>query len=244
MPGMREDSPVANNEHLSILKNGIGSWNTWRSERADVLPDLSESILTKIDLSNGNFSGANLDKAVLANVNLRGADLRSANLREADLGIANLREADLRAANLVKTNLSLANLTYANLDNANLNLAKLWGAQLSGWSIKGVVCEWAYWDREAKRLTKYKLGEFEKLYSEKPVVTMHYDGGITPIEIITLPDTITKLELRHPGCALRLRSIIQGTVEMEVDISGDIDLEQLKQDWKRMQDSQRNVLGI
>jgi hypothetical protein len=192
----------------------------------------------------GDFRGANFDKAVLGNANLRGADLRSANFREADLGIANLREADLRDANLVKTNLILANLTYAVLDNANLNLVKLWGAQISGWSIRGVICEWAYWDKEAVRLTKYGLGEFEKHHSEKPVVAMHYDGGITPIEIITLPDTITKLESRHPGCALRLRSIIQGTVEMEVDLSGEVDLERLRQDWKRMQDSQRSVLGI
>jgi hypothetical protein len=241
---MREESRMANNEHLSILKNGIRSWNKWRSEHAEVLPDLSEAILTEVDLSMGDFRGTNFDRAVLGNVNLRGADLRSANLREADLGIANLREADLRDANLVKTNLSLANLTYANLENANLNMARLWGAQISGWSIKGVICEWAYWDKEAKRLTKYKQGEFEKIHSEKPVVAMHYDGGITPIEIITLPETITKLELRHPGCALRLRSIIQGTVEMEVDVSGDVDLDQLQQDWKRMQDSQRSVLGI
>ena len=235
---------MANNEHLSILKNGIGSWNKWRSEHEDAVPDLSEAILTEIDLSLGDFRGANFDKAVLGNANLKGADLRSANLREADLGIANLREADLRDANLVKSNLSLANLTYAILDNANLNLAKLWGAQISGWSIRGVICEWAYWDKEARRLTKYKEGEFEKRHAERPIVAMHYNGGITPIEIITLPETITKLEMRHPGCVLRLRSIIQGTVEMEVDLSGDVDLEQLRQDWKRMQDSQRSVLGI
>jgi hypothetical protein len=244
MPGMREESRMANDEHLSILKNGIESWNRWRNEHEGVLPDLSEAILTEIDLSMGDFRETNFDKAVLGNVNLRGANLRSANLCEADLVIANLREADLRDANLVKSNLTLANLTYAILDNANLTLAKLWGAQISGWSIKGVICEWAYWDKEGKHLTKYKQGEFEKLHAERPVVAMHYDGGISPIEIITLPETITKLEMRHPGCALRLRSIIQGTVEMEVDLSGDVDLEQLKQDWKRMQDSQRSVLGI
>jgi hypothetical protein len=113
---------------------------------------------------------------------------------------------------------------------------------------KGIICERAYWGKEAKKLTEYERGSFERIHSENPLVEMHYEGEITPIEMITLPNIIDKLELRHPGCALRLKSIIQGldnaTVEMAVDGSGKVDLEQLKRDWKSMQDSQRKVLGI
>jgi uncharacterized protein YjbI with pentapeptide repeats len=234
---------MANNEHISIVKKGVGSWNKWRGENPDFLPDLSGA-----DLSEEDLRGANFDKAVLCGANLRRADLRNARLSEADLRNAYLRGANLREANLSKANLSLANLTDANLNEAKLDLAKLWGAQTSGWSIKGVICEWAYWDREAKRQTRYALGEFERLHAEKPTITMCYEGGIAPIEMITLPDITAKLESRHPDCVLRLKSIIEGldhaTVEIAVDKSGDVDLKQLKLDWKRMQVSQRQILGI
>jgi hypothetical protein len=233
---------MANKEHLVILKSGVEAWNQWRAKNPDTIPDLSSE-----DLSEKSLSGANFEKAVLRTANLRGTDLRNANLREADLTNAYLREADLRDANLAQANLSLANLTNATLDKATLDLAKLWGAQTSSWSIKGTICKRVYWDKEAKTPSEYEPSEFEMLHSEKPIIRMDYEGGITKIEMILLPDIIEKLSSQHPGCALRLKSIIEGldhaTVEIAVEQSGGVNLEHLKQDWKRMQIFQRKVLG-
>jgi uncharacterized protein YjbI with pentapeptide repeats len=205
-------------------------------------------MVSNADLSEDNLRNANFNGAVLNSANLREADLSGANLTEADLQAAYLREANLNHADLTRANLSLANLADSNLNEANLNLAKLWGIQTLGWSIKGVACEWVYWDKEAKRLIRYERGEFEKLYSEKPVISMIYEGGIRQIEMIVLPDITAKLSLKHPGCSLRLKSIAEGsdsaTVEIAIEESGTVDLEQLKRDWKTMQVSQRKVLGI
>jgi uncharacterized protein YjbI with pentapeptide repeats len=131
MSAPREREPVANGEHLVLLRRGNAVWNKWRERNPNESPDLSLA-----DLSEAHLNGADL----------RGADLRGANLREADLGTANLREADLSDTNLIGANLIGANLIgarligarligarliEANLIQADLSLAKLIGADLS-----------------------------------------------------------------------------------------------------------------
>jgi uncharacterized protein YjbI with pentapeptide repeats len=61
---------MANEEHVAILRQGVGVWNEWRQSEPNIKPDLSS------------------------------ADFGKANLAEADLSYANLQEADLEAATL------------------------------------------------------------------------------------------------------------------------------------------------
>jgi hypothetical protein len=67
---------MANQEHLAILKQGVRTWNKWRPEHGDIIPDLSKANLSEAELSGTNLSGADLSEA-----NLTGADLfRAASL--------------------------------------------------------------------------------------------------------------------------------------------------------------------
>lgn len=84
---------MANDEHLALLKRGVGFWNEWKVRNPNVQPDL------------------------------RGADLRGANLRSADLSGANLavrntgsgrvpdRMISLQSIPTVRTELEGADLT-------------------------------------------------------------------------------------------------------------------------------------
>jgi hypothetical protein len=64
---------MANPEHLAILKQGVEQWNKWRSDRPDVLPDL-----TRADVRKWICAGrALLSEASLPGANLRGADQTS-----------------------------------------------------------------------------------------------------------------------------------------------------------------------
>src|SRR5436189_199425 len=47
---------MADQEHLAILKQGVGTWNQWREEHTDIRPDLSEAHLSKADLSRVNLT--------------------------------------------------------------------------------------------------------------------------------------------------------------------------------------------
>ncbi|NEP09535.1 MAG: pentapeptide repeat-containing protein [Symploca sp. SIO2C1] len=89
--------------------------------------NLSNSIMTGVNLSLVNFRGAELNGSVLKRVNLA-----RANLSMADLSGANLTGADLSGANLVWADLHNANLAGADLTGANLTGADLTGANLNG----------------------------------------------------------------------------------------------------------------
>ncbi|NMW18525.1 MAG: pentapeptide repeat-containing protein [Chlorobiaceae bacterium] len=97
---------MTDSEHLKLLKQGVILWNQWRTEHADILPDLHDLSLAALDLRGVNLSGANLS----------GANLSKANLVEANFAEADLRGADLRGADLSRSNLSGVNFSKSTID--------------------------------------------------------------------------------------------------------------------------------
>lgn len=123
---------MANEEQLSILKQGAEVWNKWRAKNSNVFIELSEANLfmawlNKVDLSRAGLEGANLRAA-----NLRGANFHQANLRRADLWGANLSQAILTEADLSDANLGEAHLDDANLYDAVLTRTNIGKAFLAG----------------------------------------------------------------------------------------------------------------
>ncbi|MBE0671512.1 MAG: pentapeptide repeat-containing protein, partial [Anaerolineales bacterium] len=159
---------MANQKQLGILKQGVDTWNHWRSSRQSARIDLSSTDFQGIDLHGANFYKANLRGANLAEANLHNADFGGAYLRGANVSHANLSECDFTGANLVRTdlresiltetdltganltdanlfranlfkaNLSLANLSYANLNETNLNKANFAETNFHEVTLKGV----------------------------------------------------------------------------------------------------------
>jgi uncharacterized protein YjbI with pentapeptide repeats len=143
--------PMANDEHVALLKQGVAAWNAWRRVNREVQPDLSEANLSKAnlgkaklymaDLSGANLSGANLLGASLMGAKLNGANLREANLQEADVSTANLDGADLSGASLVGATLIRADLGAADLREAKLGASPtgitMWGRALGGTNFGG-----------------------------------------------------------------------------------------------------------
>src|SRR6266446_4681238 len=174
--------------------------------------DLSAAILRNVTLSGADLSGAHLSAADLSKVDLRtvdlsGADLRKVDLSGADLRRAHLRQADLSEAILFGVDFRLANLIETNFNGAILTDARLWESQRAGWSIQGVRCQAASWDRDGRERTRYSPGEFERLYAETTTIVLHYEGGMKPMEMMTLPAVMRQIEDRHPGCVLCLHAV-------------------------------------
>jgi uncharacterized protein YjbI with pentapeptide repeats len=136
---------VANKEHLTILKQGVKSWNGWREENSSIRANLNKADLSMANLNSADLHwvdfcgailiGADLSDADLSMADLRGANLseanlRGANLREAALSGALLKEADLGGVNFSSADLGMAVLSKANLGEAILSKANLSGANL------------------------------------------------------------------------------------------------------------------
>jgi len=183
---------------------------------------LSRANFFRADLSRANLTGANLNWVTLHFAILSGAQLSGAQFSGAQLGGAQLRNVDLSGLEFSGANLSYldlsgldlsgANLWTANLINANLNGATLtdaclWETQRAGWSIRCIRCEAVYWDSARRERTLYSPGEFERLYADKTKIVLHYKGGMSPIEIATLPVLIQQIEATPPRCVLRLQSV-------------------------------------
>ncbi len=142
---------MANEEQLSILKQGVEVWNKWRKDTPDVEIDLSGAMLMgdnlngtklkqknhiadeirRVSIRKSPFSEANVDDDYAGGAFLMGADLS-----KADLNHVNLYRANLNRTNLYKANLFGANLSLANLSRADLKEAILLGARLRKTNLK------------------------------------------------------------------------------------------------------------
>ena len=181
--------------------------------------DLTDADLRDATLRIANLNRANLTNAKLSGTNLLGADLQEACLRNARLIGTNLYNADLTGAILHNANLNSANLQGARLDNATLTGAKLWQTQIARWSIKGILCEFAYWDEAGEKPDHYDPGEFERLYSHQTRIELLYPGGMTTFELNTLPALLHHLTLKYPNSGIRLKSMEEAGGGAKISIS-------------------------
>lgn len=137
---------MANEEHVTILKQGTEIWNKWRKANSDVRPDFHMADFPAINLSHAHLREANLRFTDLSQADLSGADLSGANLifsslSKANLSRANLHMADLRRATLSQANLSEAVLVRADLREVNLTKVDLSEARLDEANWAGVRCD-------------------------------------------------------------------------------------------------------
>ena len=206
---------MANEDHVVRIKQGAKVWNTWREEKPDLVPDLIGADLSNTILTDADFRGADLSYAKLSGAKLSGAKLSGAKLRDADLRGADLRGADLSwgaqlpRAKLCDADLRTAALIDSQLDGADLTGAMLWETQRGGWSIKGITCQRAFWDRDGKEVTEYEDGAFERIFAEKPRIVLRYPypRGISSVELAMLPLIVERLQAEHPECRLHIRSV-------------------------------------
>jgi hypothetical protein len=91
---------MANEDHLAQLRRGEWSWQAWRDENREILPnlsmaDLSGANLVAMDLSDADLSGADLHGVNLHGANLYGTDLTGADLHNVLIGSTIFGNIDL-----------------------------------------------------------------------------------------------------------------------------------------------------
>src|ERR1700738_1849854 len=74
-----ERKTMANQEHLTVIKQGPNIWNLWRKAHPDLQPDISRASLKGADVRGMNLSGVNMRSTNLEDAALEGADLSGSN---------------------------------------------------------------------------------------------------------------------------------------------------------------------
>lgn len=118
---------MANQEHLTILRQRTGVWNRWREENPNIRPDLTAARLVDARLNGINLAGANLTE-----VNLSGANLENASFAQADLSDATLNDTILLRANFYKARLVNVDFSSAYLEEATFSRSHVFMTNFTG----------------------------------------------------------------------------------------------------------------
>jgi uncharacterized protein YjbI with pentapeptide repeats len=129
---------MADPHHLTILSEGLETWNSWRAEHQDVRVDLSGADLAGLDLLTlalntlqeaGGFPQGSSWTFLMNEV--IGSDIKPLDLSFADMSRTRLDGANLRAADCRGSDFTGASLRSTNLERARLAWARLYGADLT-----------------------------------------------------------------------------------------------------------------
>ena len=121
---------------IKLLSSDVAAWNQWREDNPTIQPDLSEAILSGLDLAGvdlgeSNLEGADLSQSVLNEANFSRANLTVAKLNRAAIESANFRKADLEGTFFEWSQLDRSDFSGANLNGADFSNTKLRGADFS-----------------------------------------------------------------------------------------------------------------
>lgn len=141
-------------DHHDYVTEQVLTWNVWRREHPDIVPDLSGAMLAHLDLSYAYLSKTSLNRATLVGCNLEFVYAEEADLSEANLEQAKFREGSFRRANLYGARLgerllegstfggaNLARMDFAGADlRTYLYGVDFYGSDLSGANLSGCAC--------------------------------------------------------------------------------------------------------
>jgi uncharacterized protein YjbI with pentapeptide repeats len=191
---------MANPEHLSILKSGVGEWNNWRFKNPFVSPDLESVDLRGISLSGVDFgshvclegfSMCSLGEMTDAMAN--GCAVNNITLEWG--GVVLLKDADLRNSILDNAQLAGARLSGARLDGANLGNANLRHSRLEGTVLNSALLDKTLFGRAT--MESSSLGDLDLRQALELDSVTHY--GPSTIGL----DTIVKSKGQIPSRFLR-----------------------------------------
>ncbi|HEY2170150.1 MAG TPA: pentapeptide repeat-containing protein, partial [Candidatus Angelobacter sp.] len=111
---------MANAEHERLLRSGVNFWNSWREIYREI-PDLSEAVFQKLDLTSVNLSQVDLRGVEFRDCVLTSASFESANLQGAKFGgIKSAKQADFLNAKLNGSKMIGCKWRNSSFNNANL----------------------------------------------------------------------------------------------------------------------------
>ena len=240
LESQQTELPMADEEQLKRLKQGVDAWNKWRRDNPTVDVKLSNANLIGAELWRANLNGVNLIEANLSLANLSRADLITANLTRAILIETNLIDANLIGANLTEAILIGADLSMTQALSANFTGANLTRAYIQDWNINkqtmldDINCEYVYMNRNflerfrerrpSDPSRNFEPGEFTKLFQKAlSTVDLIFRNGVDWQALLI---SLEKLRVEADGAELTVQAIENkndGAFVVRVNVPPDAD---------------------
>jgi uncharacterized protein YjbI with pentapeptide repeats len=111
---------MANAEQERLLRENVNDWNNWRKNFFEI-PDLSDAVFHKLDLTTANLSHVNLQGAEFYDCLLSSASFESAQLQNAKFGsIKCSDQVNFLYAKMCRSRMTNCKWRNSSFNNANL----------------------------------------------------------------------------------------------------------------------------
>lgn len=132
---------------------------------------------------------------------ITGVDFRSASLKRAKIKNVRVTDDDL------SVDFRESDLRGAQLSDVNLASIHMWGTRFDDWVLSRFICPTVFWDEDALKPERYSPDEFSRAFASKQNIKIQFPGGMSTVDLITLPLYIQQLQNMYPGTTLQIRSI-------------------------------------
>ena len=152
---------MPSNEHVRIINSGVDIWNDWRDKNPGLIPDLSWSSISSMDLKGINLANTNLKLAFCRGCDFSNADLGRVVFFGANLENCIFNNSDMDGVNFEGALLKNSVFINSSITNCNFKLANLEGTSFENSDVTG-----------AKKL------KFEQLSKSKILTNTKFDFAL------------------------------------------------------------------
>jgi uncharacterized protein YjbI with pentapeptide repeats len=209
--------------------HGVLQLNSARLDRTILIDSLVRNLLVTHALNHRNYLGCNLQGAYLAGADLTNTDFTGANLSEANLSGSQLAGANLTRILAVGTNFQFANLTGACIADWSIDRTT---------NLTDIDCDYVYLkssnlDR-CPASGSFAIGDFAQLFQEiRNTIDLIFHHGI---DWTSFSNAWQQIQIENDGTPLSICSIEHkgtGTIVVKVEVPLKLDKAQLHQDFDR-----------
>lgn len=155
----RKPIVLKENKYLPIIQKGTESWNSYRKENPHILPDLSNILISELNLegvnlknvslenaciqksnlNNGNMNGINANNLEIKNLQINNADFSNSNLNNAEFKNSVVQNTSFKNVNLQSSEFKDCDLNNCDFRKANLRNVNFSGGNINNCEFKGAI---------------------------------------------------------------------------------------------------------
>lgn len=156
------------NNHVNILKNGINTWNLWRKENPDIMPNLrSVNFYNEFKTGNNIYGLPHFENGNFKNTNLFGASLRNSTFINCFFDNSQIHNSDLVDAYFEKCSFINVGMRVSRLGNATFRNCTFKNVDMSYCSANDTNFEGSHFSSTFLQYGRFVSNNFKNTIMER-----------------------------------------------------------------------------